>query len=704
MLCRPVLGLCISIAAFAAGPSTTVATFSNSTITAATVDATGGIYVTGYQGPTLATSHAFVAKLSAAGSILYATAFAGSGQDLGESIAVDSSGAAYIAGETSSADFPVTSGVLQTVAGSGFVAKVDPKGNVVYATFLGGNSGILVRPGGLLVDAAGDVIVSGQAINGNFPSVPADPVHNGSLTAFFVAKLDSKGQTLLGAARGIGGKLALDSQGDIYIAGIDQLPSIPITPGAFQSEHQPTACGGNAFFPVLCSYQYVTKLNPDLTRIVYSTYIAGEFGATPAAINVDLQGDAWVAGTTNSADYPTTLGALQPKYIAGSPPPPQPPCGSTYCVYPPAASGYITELNPVGTHLIYSTFFGGSQDDTIAFAAFTPHAIFLSGQAGSADLTNLSPTSPECLPLTYETFLGASGTTAAEAHIMLGTPAGGVLAYDDSTGTLLAWTGTGLIRFDPFADPLQVSCIFDAADLRPVTSIAPGELLSIFGTGLAATAVIPPAGSFPTSLGGVSVAFNGLAAPLLYVAPQQINVQAPFEIAGSSAADVVLTSTVLAAPDSHTLGVVPLNPSAFLDTVTPDSLEQQCESRGYAGGYAYGGEPVPLAFNSDGTRNTCLNPAKLGTVVTLYLNGLGVTSPPPATGSVNPSPAVLLNLPITVSNVNAATVVSAIAAPSSISGVWQISIRFNGDTGALATAISVASIPVRDVTLAIWVR
>ena len=71
---------------------------------------------------------------------------------------------------------------------------------------------------------------------------------------------------------------------------------------------------------VACGFQYVAKLNPGLTQVLYATYVSGEYGATPAGISVDAQGDVFVAGTTVSPDYPTTPNAYEPQYIASAAP------------------------------------------------------------------------------------------------------------------------------------------------------------------------------------------------------------------------------------------------------------------------------------------------------------------------------------------------------------------------------------------------
>jgi uncharacterized protein (TIGR03437 family) len=679
----------ISVCNAAAGPSTTLAHLPNTSINAVKVDASGNIYVAGFQGTagTPGSSDAFVAKLSPDGSkILYSTKFAGSKSDYVAALDIDSTGAAYVFGQTQSPDFPVTVGALQTTmlatSVQGFVAKVDAQGRVVYATLIGGNSDVYPSPGGILVDSAGEAIVSGQD---------------------FVLKLDASGGKLLATMRGIGGRIAADDQGSIYVAGVDWPSTIPITPGAFQSTHQLNACAGTGQLGLGCSYQYVTKLNAALSQILYSTYVTGSWGASPAAISVDAQRNVVLAGTTNSPDYPTTSNAFQPFYIANAPSPLDTCFWS--CVFPPPASGYMTKLNATGTGLIYSTFLSGTQADTIAFAAFTAGGIYLSGQVESPDFPGLDGVPLQCMPETYETRLSLDGLAVTAARMVPGS----VLAYDPATGMLLAWTGADLIGFDPAAPPTPIACILDAADLQPVTSIAPGELLSVFGAHFNGTPSQAP-GGFVTSLAGVTVDFNGVAGPLLYVSPQQINVQAPYEVASASLATLTLTSQQMNASDSRTLPVIARNPVAFLTPPVYSDLEKCGLSDT---GYPLG--PLPLAFNSDGSPNTCSNPASAGSVVRIFLAGLGVTVPAPVTGSINTNPGTPLNLPITFGGGLAAKVVSAVALPGSISGVWQVDVRMPANQAgavpvllnraeAVPVSLSVDSVPVRDTNLTIWMR
>jgi uncharacterized protein (TIGR03437 family) len=679
----------VSLIARAAAP-VTLANFPNSMVFAIQTDAAGNIYAAGFQG-NYDKADPFVAKLSPTGQTLYSTTFAGSDFGIAWAIAVDSFGAVYVFGNTNSPDFPVTPGALQTTPQGqfqGFVSKLDPTGKIVWSTFVGGATdvtpGLTSAPGldSILVDAAGDVFITGEAgenlTTGVFPPAPAPVVSD---SESFVLKLDPTGSKILAGISGVGGMIAMDSQGFIYVTGIQYSESpnpLSATPGAFQSEPQRFACGLLGTM-LTCGFQYVAKLNPGLNNVVYATYVSGQYGATPAAIGVDAQGDALVAGTTSSSDYPTTPNAYEPQYLASAAP--KTSCFFIInCVDFPPASGYVTEVNPTGMGLIYSSFFSGTQTDTINFAAFTPNAIYLGGNASSADLPGFIGYPQACLPQAYDTRLSADATEIGATRIAPGK----VLAYDAAAGTLLATTGTDVIAVKPEAPQPPIACILESADLQPATSIAPGELLSLFGEFGALTPAAPPPGQIPTSLDGVTVDVNGMPSLLLYVSGGQINFQTSFGIAGAPSASIDLTSSLQGISDSRTLPIVASNPAAFLNT-PPDASITPCiyESSASLNG------TFPLAINPDGSINTCTNPAPAGSIVALFLEGLGLTLPP----------VITANGGVTVVSISPADT-------DETSGVWQVNLQIpaNAPSGGNQVSLSAGGVPVRDANLIIWVK
>jgi hypothetical protein len=188
------------------------------------LDSAGNIYVAGITAsPTSAagfapgrpfsgTTDGFVAKFNAQGTALvYATYLGGSDLDAAMAVAVDAQGNAYLTGGTNSRDFPVTSGAFQPrfggtggsslppftgPVGDGFVAKLSPKGTLIYSSYLGGTS---VDQGyGIAVDATGSAFVAGATSSPDFPVTPGvvQGVRHG-YPDVFVARINPAGSSLL---------------------------------------------------------------------------------------------------------------------------------------------------------------------------------------------------------------------------------------------------------------------------------------------------------------------------------------------------------------------------------------------------------------------------------------------------------------------------------------------------------------------------
>jgi uncharacterized protein (TIGR03437 family) len=681
--------------ALASGPNSTIVHLPNVQINAAKVDASGKIYLAGHTTTTAGSVAAYISKLSPDGATTYYTvALGGSGASISSATAVDidSAGAVYVAGTTTASDFPVSAGAAQSTGATGFAAKLDPQGNTVYAALIGGNAKAL--PNSVVVNSKGELAVSGQATTGAPPAAVVGP---------FLLKLSADGATVVTGPQGIGGRLAADSQNNIYVAGdaISGSGAPAPTPGAFQGVPSISFCGC-PFLSFPCGgNQFVASLTADLSQTRFLTYVTAKYGAAPAYIALDAQGDVLVAGTTSSPGYPTTPDSYLPIYTAAS--------GTIETCGPPipleftSPSGYVTLVKSDGAGLIFSTFFSGTKSDTIGFAALTSAGIYIAGQAGSVDLPGFDGAVPlPCAPVGFVTRLTLDGSGISSTRTPPGTP----LAYDSTTETLLLVSGNDLIRFDPSA-ATPIACVLDAADLRPVTAVAPGELLSMFGrflyleTNPFAVTIRPVNGSFPVTSQGLGIMANHTPAPLLYVSEQQVNLQAPYEIAGSPQTDLTLTYSDVNGKnvsDSRTLRVAASSPVAFVSQ--PSSFNQI----------------FPLALNADGTVNSETNPAAAGSVVTIFLDGLGVTSPQPISGLVNQSPAALLNVPIVVTPYcngaycyPAPAFLSAGSLPGSISGVTQVQLRApaNPNPGSGFQAIfslSAGPTPVRDMNLSFWVE
>lgn len=345
---------------------------------------------------------AFVTKMNPTGTaLIYSTYFGGSNRDVGNDIALDSAGNAYITGQTDSGDLPTTPGAFRTTpVGSDefdvFAMKLNATGTaLVYSTYLGPVIGL-----GIAVDSAGNAYITGQA-NGDYPTTPGafQTVSGGSSEAF-VTKLNPTGTALVystflgGSGFDVGSEIAIDSAGNAYVTGRAE-PGFPVTPGAFQ-----TSFGGAVWDT------FVTKLNSTGTALVYSTFLGGNGVDSGMGIAVNTAGNAYVTGSTSSSNFPVTPGAFQTVKGDGN-------------------DAFVTELSAAGNALIYSTFVGGAGGDLANDIALdTAGNASIVGLTGSADfpttadaiqsapggnndafITRLNPTGAA---LVFSTYLGGS--------------------------------------------------------------------------------------------------------------------------------------------------------------------------------------------------------------------------------------------------------------------------------------------------------
>lgn len=248
---------------------------------------------------------AFVAKLNASGSgLVYSTYLGGGGTDTAAGIAVDAGGNAYVTGQTGAADFP-TRNPFQTLSGfvDAFVTKLDPSGQLVYSTYLGGRSSDFGNS--VAVDSSGSAYVSGATASTDFPVTAGSyQTSNHGSYDVFVAKLNPQGtalvySTLLGGAgaeeaRGI----AVSGSGQALVAGWTYSIDFPT-----QTPVQGSP-GGNGD-------GFVAVLNSQGSALYYSTYLGGSGSDNVQAIATDPSGNAYVTGWTLSSDYPITAGAVR---------------------------------------------------------------------------------------------------------------------------------------------------------------------------------------------------------------------------------------------------------------------------------------------------------------------------------------------------------------------------------------------------------
>lgn len=326
-----------------------------------------------FQGSLVGASDAFVAKLNQAGNALVYSTYLGGGRESAIGITVDSAQRAYVTGSTYSTDFPTHLPIQAALKGAPnvYITALNQSGStLLYSTYLGGSGSDI--PAGIAIDPSNNVYVAGTTTSTDFPVKNAlQPKNNNnqtiSFTTGFLAKIYPTGpqllySTYLGGSLGetIGG-VAADTSGNAYVAGQTASPDFPVA-NAYQSTGGPLL--GEATQCPLGNYStaFVSKFNPKGSALVYSTYLGQiepdddfpgvsgcsaelplQNGAT--GIAVDSSGNAVVTGYTYSDNFPVTNESGNPG-------------ASGNC----STSAFITRFNLSGSALLYSSYFGGEAE------------------------------------------------------------------------------------------------------------------------------------------------------------------------------------------------------------------------------------------------------------------------------------------------------------------------------------------------------
>jgi hypothetical protein len=389
----------------------------------------------------------------------YSTYIGGSGLDRANGIAVDATGAAYIAGTTSSPDFPISNPLQPTLESRGglaaFVAKFTPDGrDLVYATYLGGPD-FFTDGGAIAVDGTGAAYITGSTSSRDFPTVhPLQSTLSGFQDAY-VAKLSPNGNALtystyLGGSSseetGLG--IAVDRTGAAYVVGRTMSPDFPV-----MQPLQPAIGGGHDGF--------IAKLTADGGALLYATFLGGSgLFDVAGGIAVDAAGAAYIVGFTGSLDFPT----VQPY---------QRTIGGNHDVF-------VAKVAPEGTRLVFSTYLGGSgNDEGGAITVDAAGNAYVAGNTHSMSFPTLQPLQPASGgngdafvaklgvqgTLLYSTYLGGgsvdeasgiavdsagnayvTGTTASSFNFPLLSPIRGLnTGRFDAFVAKLAPTGTALV-------------------------------------------------------------------------------------------------------------------------------------------------------------------------------------------------------------------------------------------------------------------
>ncbi|HVN03777.1 MAG TPA: SBBP repeat-containing protein [Bryobacteraceae bacterium] len=673
-----------AVTVHAASYTTYIGDVSQYQVTAIATDAAGNAYVAGSrliggssQPFYSAASDVFVSKVDSSGNLTLLATFSGKGSDRANGIAVDPTGNIYIAGSTTSPDFPLRN-ALQSVPqaatagtqlGTGFVMKLDSNGDIVYSTYLGGTLGWSALYG-VAADAEGNAYVTGTTAAPDYPhsaGMPAGTVYpdllSGLSGAFFAKINPSGGEILYGGALtapvheceggsscflssvgATGAAIAVDAAGNAYIAGNTNGGGLPATSGVLQTS------GTGAF---------VAKVNAAGTDMVYVTYLASgtqlpglgtEATDGVAAIAADDKGNAYLAGTTQDSAFPVTAGAFQTA-IAGTPSPNA----------LPAADAFVAKLNATGSAMVWATLLGGSGSDEGRTIAVDGNGnVWVSGTTQSTDFPSKVPVSPNGGEFLAE--LNSTGTALSYGALFPSNTVAAALALGPNSTLLTAGT-TGLIsEFPVDSAPGLTSApwmfgVANAAGGPLGGRFAPAELISIYGLHLGpatpVTAAFDAAGFLPATLGGIQVMISGIAAPLLYVSGTQINAVAPKELTPGAAIALQITANGVALPDFRVM----------VDAADPQVFQ--------SGGSA-------AAINQDGTVNSQANPAPVGSYVQVWATGTGLDPDRDgqmATAANEFCSQWLLYCVVYQEDGTVANVYYSGAAPGTVTGVIQINFQ-----------------------------
>ena len=547
----------------------------------------------------------------------------GSGNDVPQAAAVDPSGNIWIAGNTDSDDFNLVNPIVPQKVPyrtAGFVLELDPTGTkLLFATYLAGQQR---------------------------PNLTCPDCYNASFAT----------------------AIAIDGSGNVYVGGETDEPDFPTTPGAFMTKGAGSDVVRDVFF-----YSFVVKISP-AGKLVYSTLLgtgnsscapdpSGCIGkqstsASVSGIAADSAGEATVAGVESGVTGPGYVSRvaadgsrlLWSASIGGSAG-----VGTLFMAQEPngdvdlldgGGTGLFAEkLSSDGSTVIYSTDLGQSADASAAGIVLDASGnVYLAGTSSSPQFPVLAG-----VPNLGADFVLELDPSGAKPQTLFRFPRGtvsGPPSFDTSGQLLLPGPSGSLLTLPPnyaFNTPAIVG-FANSASYALDTGLAPGELVSLFGF----------------DLGGqnVQVLVGGVAATVLYAGPNQINVQAPFEIwsiYGLPRIQIVTPSGTV------TSGPVPSAQSVGI--FTSDGVHA-------------------AALNQDGTVNSASNPAAPGSIVTFFGTGAiwrsGIKDGAVASSAV-PLDQEQNRFEVVDRSDAPATILYAGAAPSLIYGVFQLNVQLPPD-------------------------
>ena len=511
-------------------------------------------------------------------------------------LAADASGNLVLIGNTTLQQSPYTV--------SGVIMKIDSQlQTVLFSRSLGGTvpSGSSTLLAALALDGDGNIYVTGGTSSTDFPVTPgAFQTGLGSgLEYAFLTEISSDGakiifSTLFGsdqtnygtspAPATSGSAIALDGVGNIVVGGITNTTQLPVTPGVFGTNC--AVCNNNL------STSFLAKFAPDGSKLLWATYIpmaaTSTINTALQTLALDSEGNVTAGGST-SHGFSATAGALQPTF-------PQ----------PSGSAGFVIKVNSTAQQIVWASFFGGGGSSGVTGLTLDSDGeVWITGTSLLAASLPV-PKGTVVLGQPYVAGLSSDGTTLTD-FFTAPDGAAGLALLELTEGTKIALGPMdALLTVSPGQGPSLVGMANSAASqVSPV--FATFELISLYGIGIGPSTPIGAQlvnGEAPTSLAGFQLLFDGVAAPLLFVGPNQINAVIPYQPATDrSVVQVVTPSGTI---NGLTISNRPSEPEIFLAPV----------GHGQIPGLA-------AAINEDGTVNSATNPAAPESIVSVWVSGFG---------------------------------------------------------------------------------
>ncbi len=598
---------------------------------------------------------AHIVKVDPSGNVIWGTLLGGPTTDTGTALAVDAAGNVYVTG-TTEGQFPTTPGAAlgPDAPSAVFAAKVSSDGRTfLYSTYVPS----LSTSSAIVVDGAGNAYVAGKTASGDAGIV--------KLSADGAAVLSTV--TLAGSGVDAATALALDQAGNLVVAGETTSPDFPVTPDALQGELKGLQ---NSF---------VAIVDP-AGNVRMSTYLGGGGSDSPTAVAVDGAGNIDLAGITSSLDFPATPGTLQPSPIV--------PAWNNS-----SPAGFVAQMAADGSALHWASYVMSSDTAAGLQGAYlgigvramtvTPAGdIYVAGLTGPG--FPVTPSAPViCFRgsgISNNGFLAHLNSHGGllDATYVPNTVNGdlnliGPVAPLPGDAVLVVWHGGGnnslsQIQFgrDGWTAPACLSeNVLNAATQGGHGAgnggVVPGELVTLTGFGIGpeagASSQLDAHGNIPTELAGVQVLFDGVPAPVLYADSRQINAIAPADLVIHGATNLSVKY------NGQQLGPLSIpvtfgNPGVFRLHV--------------------GESAQAFAINQDGTVNGPANPAPRGSIVAVWGTGYGLTEPPCSIGGLNQPQAEPLRAGVTALIAARGPVFPAVyagSAPGMLCGVVQINFQ-----------------------------